>query len=71
MVCYASAAFRRLNVQWLPGITAGGSEFNLKDKQGWALYPANSIFISGYLTTEGQSADHARDMIHVMGFEVE
>jgi biotin synthase len=50
---------------------AGGSEFNLKDKQGWALYPANSIFINGYLTTEGQSADDARDMIEAMGFEVE
>lgn len=50
---------------------AGGSEFNLKEKQGWALYPANSVFINGYLTTEGQSADQARRMIEDMGFEVE
>lgn len=50
---------------------AGGSEFNLKEKQGWALYPANSIFINGYLTTDGQSADQARRMIVDMGFEVE
>jgi biotin synthase len=43
----------------------------LKDRQGWVLYPANSIFINGYLTTEGQSADDARRMIEGMGFEVE
>jgi len=50
---------------------AGGREFNLKEKQGWVLYPANSIFISGYLTTDGQSAGDARKMIEAMGFEVE
>ena len=50
---------------------AGGREFNLKQKQGWVLYPANSIFINGYLTTDGQSADDARRMIEAMGFEVE
>jgi biotin synthase len=49
---------------------AGGSEFNLKDRQGWVLYPANSIFVNGYLTTESQSADDARRMIESMGFEV-
>jgi len=50
---------------------AGGREFNLKDKQGWVLYPANSIFINGYLTTDGQPAEQARQMIEDMGFEVE
>ncbi len=50
---------------------AGGREFNLKDKQGWVLYPANSIFIDGYLTTEGQPSDRAREMIESLGFEVE
>ena len=50
---------------------AGGSEFNLKEKLGWVLYPANSLFINGYLTTEGQSADDARKMIEAMGFEVD
>ncbi|MCF7972771.1 MAG: hypothetical protein K9N55_03040 [Phycisphaerae bacterium] len=49
---------------------AGGSEFNLKGKQGWVLYPANSIFVNGYLTTDSQSADNARQMIEAMGFEV-
>ena len=50
---------------------AGGREFNLKEKQGWVLYPANSLFINGYLTTDGQSADDARKMIEAMGFEVD
>ncbi len=50
---------------------AGGRELNLKDKQGLALYPANSIFINGYLTTSGQAAEEAQHMIHDMGFEVE
>ncbi|MBI1883121.1 MAG: biotin synthase BioB [Chlamydiae bacterium] len=50
---------------------AGGREFNLKDLQGFAIYPANSIFIEGYLTTPGQQALEARRMIEDMGFEVE
>ena len=50
---------------------AGGREFNLKDKQGLSLYPANSIFIDGYLTTGGQTAEDARAMIESMGFEIE
>src|SRR5882724_6464337 len=50
---------------------AGGRERNLGDWQGLALYPANSIFVRGYLTTPGQSADEAHRMIEGMGFEVE
>ena len=50
---------------------AGGREVNLRSLQALALYPANSIFVEGYLTTPGQQADEARRMIEDMGFEVE
>lgn len=50
---------------------AGGREFNLKDLQKFAIYPANSIFIEGYLTTPGQQVNEAKRMIEEMGFEVE
>ena len=50
---------------------AGGREVNLRSLQPLALYPANSIFVEGYLTTPGQQAQDARRMIEDMGFEVE
>ncbi len=50
---------------------AGGREFNLKEMQRFAIYPANSIFIEGYLTTPGQQVEEARSMIQSMGFTVE
>lgn len=50
---------------------AGGRELNLGWFQSLALYPANSIFVDGYLTTPGQAAQEAQRMIEDMGFEVE
>jgi biotin synthase len=50
---------------------AGGRELNLGWFQALALYPANSIFVEGYLTTPGQAAGAAHQMIADMGFEVE
>lgn len=50
---------------------AGGRELNLGWFQALALYPANSIFVDGYLTTPGQEAEAAQRMITEMGFEVE
>lgn len=50
---------------------AGGRELNLGWFQGLALYPANSIFVDGYLTTPGQPASDAHRMIAELGFEVE
>ncbi len=49
---------------------AGGREVCLGPLQALALYPANSIFTNGYLTTagQGQSADLA--MIKAAGFQV-
>ena len=49
---------------------AGGREFHLKSLQPLALYPANSIFVTGYLTTPGQGAPEAWKMIEDLGFTI-
>jgi len=50
---------------------AGGREYHLRSLQPLSLYPANSIFVSGYLTTGGQTAEEALQMISDLGFELE
>ncbi len=50
---------------------AGGREVNLGAVQAQALYPANSIFVEGYLTTPGQQAQDALRMIEALGFDIE
>ena len=50
---------------------AGGREFNLRSLQALALYPADSLFVGGYLTTPGMPADEAWQMIEDLGFEVD
>ena len=50
---------------------AGGREINLRSLQPMSLYPANSIFVNGYLTTTGQRATDAHRMIEDLGFEIE
>ena len=50
---------------------AGGREVNLRSLQPLALYPANSIFVNGYLTTPGQEASDAHQMISDLGFELD
>lgn len=49
---------------------AGGREVNLRSMQPLGLYPANSMFVSDYLTTKGQPADDDRKMIEDLGFEI-
>ncbi len=49
---------------------AGGREVNLRRMQSLALYPANSIFVDGYLTTGGQGYDADIQMIEDAGFRV-
>ena len=49
---------------------AGGREGNLRSLQSLALYPANSLFVEGYLTTRGDAADETYRMIADAGFEV-
>lgn len=50
---------------------AGGRERNLGDWQGLALYPANSVFVEGYLTTVGLATAPTRTLVESMGFTVE
>jgi len=50
---------------------AGGREITLRALQAMALYPANSIFTQGYLTTGGATASDDHQMIKDAGFELE
>jgi biotin synthase len=49
---------------------AGGREVNLRHLQPLALYPANSLFCNGYLTTAGQGPEADLRMIADLGFRV-
>ena len=49
----------------------GGRELNMRSLQPLALYPANSLFVNGYLTTPGQEATETHQMIADLGFEIE
>lgn len=50
---------------------AGGREYHLRSLQSLALHVANSIFVAGYLTTDGQSVPEAIQMIEDAGFSLE
>ena len=50
---------------------AGGREGHLRGMQSLALYPANSLFVEGYLTTRGDAVEDTYAMIHDAGFEIE
>jgi len=50
---------------------AGGREGNLRSLQALSLYPANSLFVDGYLTTRGDPVGETYRMIEDAGFEVE
>jgi biotin synthase len=50
---------------------AGGREVNLRSLQPLALYPCNSIFTNGYLTTGGNSDSEDLRMIRDLGFEIQ
>jgi len=49
---------------------AGGREYHLRSLQPLALYVVDSIFVAGYLTTGGQSANEAYKMVADLGFDV-
>ncbi|MEE9369077.1 MAG: biotin synthase BioB [Pontiella sp.] len=49
---------------------AGGRETCLRDLQPLSLYPANSMFTNGYLTTGGQNFEDDKRMIEDAGFEL-
>ena len=50
---------------------AGGREHNLRSLQPLALYPADSVFVNGYLTTPGAPAAEVWAMIRDLGFTIE
>jgi len=50
---------------------AAGREFYLGEWASLVFYPANSIFVEGYLTTPGQVAQAAHSLVEAAGFEVE
>ena len=50
---------------------AAGRELYLGTWAGLVFYPANSIFVEGYLTTPGQQANEAHKLVEEAGFEVE
>lgn len=50
---------------------AGGREVRLRSLQPLGLYPANSMFVSDYLTTKGQAAELDFEMIRDLGFQIE
>jgi len=49
---------------------AGGRELNLRSMQAMGLYAANSMFVSDYLTTKGQTPEEDYAMVKDLGFEV-
>jgi biotin synthase len=50
---------------------AGGREGHLRGMEALALWPANSLFIEGYLTTRGDSLADTYRMIREARFEVD
>lgn len=50
---------------------AGGREGHLRSLQALALYPANSLFVDGYLTTKGEQKHEVYQMIEDAGFELD
>lgn len=50
---------------------AGGREGHLRTLQNLALYPANSLFVEGYLVTRGDQQRKTIQMIKEAGFEID
>ncbi len=68
--CLRSLALFRFVMPSVEVRIAGGRETTLRDLQPLALYPANSMFTAGYLTTGGQSYDEDKRMIEDAGFVI-
>ena len=50
---------------------AAGREFHLRSLEVMALYPANSLFLEGYLNTKGADVNRTLQMIKDAGFTIE
>ena len=69
--CLRALAMMRFVMPSVEIRIAGGRETTLRHIQALALYPANSMFTNGYLTTGGQDFDTDKQMIEDAGFEIE
>lgn len=49
---------------------SAGREYHLRSLQALALYPANSLFLEGYLNSTGSKARETLQMIRDAGFEI-
>ena len=68
--CLRTLAMFRFVLTYAEVRIAGGRETCLRNLQPLSLYPANSMFTNGYLTTGGQNFDADKQMIEDAGFEV-
>ena len=69
--CLRALALMRLVNPRAEVRVAGGREGHLRALVPLALWPANSLFVEGYLTTRGDAVDATYRMIRDAGFEVE
>lgn len=49
---------------------AAGREFHLRSMEVMALYPANSLFLEGYLNAKGAASNRTYEMLIDAGFEI-
>ena len=68
--CLRTLAMFRFILTYSEVRIAGGRETCLRDLQPLSLYPANSMFTNGYLTTGGQDFEADKRMIEDAGFEL-
>ena len=68
--CLRTLAMFRFVLTYAEVRIAGGRETCLRGLQPLSLYPANSMFTNGYLTTGGQDFAADRQMIEDAGFEL-
>ncbi len=69
--CLRALAMVRFVIPHTEVRIAGGRETTLRSIQPLALYPANSMFTAGYLTTGGQDYETDKRMIEDAGFVIE
>lgn len=50
---------------------AAGREYHFRSMEAMSLYPANSLFLDGYLNATGSNAERTLQMISDAGFEVD
>jgi len=68
--CLRTLAMFRFVLTYAEVRIAGGRETCLRNLQPLSLYPANSMFTNGYLTTGGQDFAADKRMIEDAGFEI-